>query len=130
MAHSKDKPTYNVKKASMIPLLIRQLPSVCRIGKKIPIYKKYMRNSNQSHSDLLANYTNAKIVIKPPISKDFLGRQCGADVQPAVHSPEQAFYCKNINFSHFSLPYCKGLTCPINKVVQSNWIVMQNNKTV
>lgn len=46
---------------------------VCRIEKKIPIYRKYARNSGQSDFDLLADHTQAKIVIVLAMGLDLLG---------------------------------------------------------
>lgn len=51
--------------------LICQFFSVCKIGKKILTYKKYVRNLNQSNFNLLANYTYIKIVIVSIINIDF-----------------------------------------------------------
>lgn len=59
------------------------LAVICKIRDRSFIYKKYVCNSNQSDSDLLLNYTKAKIVIIPTICLDFLGRQDDAVVQLA-----------------------------------------------
>lgn len=61
-------------KASALPFLAHQLPSVYKIGKQISIYKKYAYNSGQNNFDLLANHIYAKIVLVTVIDIDFLER--------------------------------------------------------
>ena len=74
------------------------LAVVCRIGKRIPIYRRYARNSGESDSDLPADHTQAEIVIVPAMGSDLLGRQGDAVVQPAGRSPEQPPSCGDISF--------------------------------
>lgn len=62
------------KKALMPPLLICQLFSIYKIRKKILIYKKYTCNLGQSNSNLLEDYTYAKIVIISTKSINLPGR--------------------------------------------------------
>lgn len=59
----------------MPSLLVRQLSSVCRTGKQILTHKKYACNSGQSDSDLLADHTNAEIMILSVMDTDLLGHQ-------------------------------------------------------
>ena len=106
------------------------LAVVCRIGKRLPIYRRYTRNLGQSNSDLLANHTQAKIVIVPAMGSDLLGRQDDAVVQPAGRSPEQPPCCGDVSFGYLSLPNREGSARPIDKVVQSDWVVMQNDDAV
>lgn len=70
------------------PLLIRQLFSVNRTRKKIPIYKKDKRNSSQSDFNLLADPTQAEIMIVLIMSSDFLERQYDVVVELAERSLE------------------------------------------
>lgn len=67
---------------------MHQLHSVCRTEKKISTYKKCAHNSSQGDSGLLADHINAKLGIVSAISKDLLGRQYNAVVQPAEYSLE------------------------------------------
>ena len=118
------------EKTSAPPLSVRQLPSVCRTGKGIPIYRRYARNSGQSDSDLLADHTHAEIVIVPAMGTDLLGRQYDAVVQPAGRSPEQPPCCGDVSFGHPPPPNCEGLARPIDEVVRSNWVVMRSDEAV
>lgn len=103
---------------------------IYKIKKRILIYKRYAYNSNQGDSNHLANYIYAKIVNISTIDMDLFGHQYELVVQPPRYSPEQPPYCGNVNFGHSFLLNYKSLTCPINKIVQSNWVVMQSNKAV
>lgn len=61
---------------ALIPLfLIHQFPSVCRTGKRVSTYKRWVYNSSQSDSNLLADYTYANIVILPVIDTEFSRHQ-------------------------------------------------------
>ena len=69
-------------------------------------------------------------MIIPAIGTDFFRRQYDTVVQPAGCSPEQPFYYEDVNFGHSPPPNCKGLACLIDKIVQSNLVIMQSNKAV
>lgn len=45
-------------------------------------------------------------------------------VQPAGNSLKQLLCYKDVSFDHSLLANCEGLSCLINEVVQSNWVVM------
>lgn len=106
------------------------LTIIYKIGKIIFIYKKYAHNLNQSHSGLLASYTQAKIMIIPIISLNFFVHQNNAIVQLAGRSLKQLSYYGDISFSYPPPINCKSLAYLINEIVQSNWIIMQNNNVV
>lgn len=61
---------------------------------------------------------------------DLLRHQYELVVQPPRHSPEQPPCCRDVSFGHSPLLNYKSLTCPINEIVQNNWVVMQSNKAV
>ena len=109
---------------------MRQLPSICKTGKEIPIYRRYAHNSGQNDSDLLADYTYVEIVIVPAMGTDLLGRQYDKVVQLAEYSPEQPPCYEDVRFGHSSLPNCEGSARPIDKIVQSDWVVMQSDNAV
>lgn len=64
------------------------------------------------------------------MSLDILNYQGNMILQLASYSLKQPVYCKNVSFGHFPLSNCKGLAHLINKVKQSNRVVMQNGKAV
>lgn len=108
------------RKTSPSPLLVCQLPNVYRTGKEISTYKRYAYNSDQNDSDLLADHTNAEILIILAMGMDFLRCQYDVIIQPARRSPKQLLYYEDISFSHSSILNYKGLACLIDKVVQSD----------
>lgn len=79
-----------------------------------------MYNLDQRNFDLLANQIYTKIEIVPTISMDYLGRQYDVVVQPARRRQNQLLYCEDVSFSYFFSANCKGLACPIDKVMQNN----------
>lgn len=105
-------------------LVTLTLTVIYKIEKRLFIYRRQVHNSDQNDFDLLADHTQAKIIIISAISKCFFGRQGDAGVQPAKRSLKQPFCCGNISFSHLFLSNCEGLTCLIHKIVQSNQIVI------
>lgn len=114
-------------KGLLLPVLICQFPSICRTGKEIPTYRRYTYNSGQSNSDLLADPTNAEIVIVSAMDTDLRRSQCDMVVQPAGRSPEQLFCCGDVNFGHSLPPNGQGSTRSSNKIVQRNRVVMQSD---
>lgn len=101
----------------MPSFLVRQLPSIYRTEKKIPTYRRYVRNSNQSDFDLFADHTNAKIVIIPIISLNLLKRQNNTVVQLDRYNLKQPACCEDVIFGHVPLLNCEDLARLINKVV-------------
>lgn len=89
-----------------------------------------MRNSGQSKLDLLADDTYVKIMIVFAINPDFFWCQYDVFMQPAEQSLEQLPYYTNVSFGYSPLSNCEVLTCPKDKVMQSNWVVMQSDKVV
>lgn len=61
---------------------------------------------------------------------NFLGREGGTVVESAKRSPEQLPYCGDVSFGCLPPSNCEGLPRLINKIVQSNWVVMQSDKAV
>lgn len=85
-----------------------------------------MYNSCQTDFDLLTDYIYAKIVIVPTMGLDFFGHydEMTLVVQPAQQNPKQFLYCRDVSFGHSAPPNYEGLVCLIDKVVQSNWVVI------
>lgn len=105
-------------------LLIRQLPILCKTGKKFSIYRRYVRNSGQRDFNQFADYTYAKMMIVSTICMDLLVCHYNIVVQPAGRSSEQFFCYKNISFGYlFPINY-KGLAYLSNKIVQNKWVIM------
>lgn len=96
------------------------LAVVCKIGERLPIYQKYARNLGQSDFDLLADYTQAEIVIIPTISSKLFGCQDDAVMQPARQSPEQLSYYRNVSFGYLYPPNHESSACSIDVIVQNN----------
>lgn len=71
--HSKDQQIYNIRKCNNIALNISIFAVICKIKKKLLIYKRYIYNSGQSDFDLFADYIEAKIIIVFTRSLDFFG---------------------------------------------------------
>lgn len=118
------------KKALALLFLGCQLFSIYKTEKKILIYRKYIHNSSQSDFNLLADYINIKILIISIMSLDFFRRQDDAVIQPTKRNQEQSTCCKNISSCYSPIPNCKSLAYLIDKIVQSNQVVIKNEKAI
>lgn len=51
-------------------------------------------------------------------------------MQPAKHNLEKPFYYADVSFVYFSILNWKDFACLINKVAQSNKIIMENDNAI
>ena len=96
------------KKASVLPLLVCQLLSICKTGKEIFTY--------QSDFNLLADHIYAKIVIIAAIYTNLFRCQYDAIVKRAGRSLVQLFYSEIVSFGQLLPLNCEDSACSINKV--------------
>lgn len=82
---------------------ISTLVAVFRIRKRFSINGRYMYNSDQSDCNLLANDTQAEIVIELIIDLDLVDRQSDTVMQPAKQSLKQPSYYADVSFGYSSL---------------------------
>lgn len=89
-----------------------------------------MHNLSLSDFDLVADYTHVKIMIISTMGTNLLRNQYNMIVQPVKRSPEQLFYYRNDSFNNFLPSNYKGFTCLSNEIMQSNYIVIENDKVI
>ena len=105
-------------------------PVVCRIGKRVPTYRRYARNSGQSDSDLLADQPQAEMVIVPGMRSDLLGRHNEVTRWCSRLEAARAGAVCRRHLRSFPLSNCEGSARPADEVVRSDWVVMRSDEVV